>query len=66
MSLSLREERIQELTDLIAARILPRRVEVLATGEMLSREAMELARLYQRAAPKQRAVFDALVTTFAG
>jgi len=33
---------------------------IMSTGETLSHEAMELARLYERVGHKQRAAFDAL------
>jgi hypothetical protein len=61
----LREERIRELTQMIADRAPPRRVEVVvSTGESLSHEAMNLARLYDQANHDQRQAFDALAKAF--
>lgn len=55
----------EELRDSIAA-ILAEEIGklpvelILSTGETLSHEAMELARLYDRVGPKQQAAFEAL------
>ena len=64
-ALNLREERIQQLADLIAARMPPRQVEVaLSTGEALSAEAMVLARFYDGGSEAQRAALASIMHAF--
>lgn len=59
--MALRPEKLKALALELSAAMPPREIQiVLATGEALSREAMELARLYDRAPFTQRAAFDAL------
>ena len=54
----------EELASMITEAMGTRKVEVVATGEVLSHEAVELARIYERANPKQCNAFDALADSF--
>jgi len=59
--MAMNEQLRDELAAILAEEIDKIPVElILSTGETLSHEAMELARLYERASAKQRRAFDAL------
>ena len=54
-----------ELAQIILEEMPPPQIELTPAGELLSHDAMEIARLYDHATPKQRAAFDALAENFA-
>lgn len=53
-----------ELAEIIRTSVPAPTLELAPTGELLPREAMELARLYASASVEQRSAFDALAVAF--
>lgn len=55
---------VEELTEIMRGAIPPPVIEMTPTGELLSHEAMELARFYHQANRDQRDALDAVVKAF--